>query len=81
MRECEDHIKAHEGAAVFDEIFKLIFAKLYDERRNLKNDDSSAQFRVGVFEAAEDARVRISHLFFDAKDQWKGVFEDAEEPI
>ena len=40
---------------------------------------SPAQFRVGVFEAAEDARVRISHLFFDAKDQWKGVFEDAEE--
>jgi len=34
LRECEDHIKAHEGAAVFDEIFKLIFAKLYDERRN-----------------------------------------------
>ena len=36
LKECEDHIKAHEGAAVFEEIFKLIFAKLFDERRNLK---------------------------------------------
>ena len=79
LRECEDHIKAHEGAAVFAEIFKLIFAKLYDERRNLKNDNSPAQFRVGVLEAPEDARGRISKLFADAKDQWKGVFEDAEQ--
>ena len=57
LRECEDHIKAHEGAAVFEEIFKLIFAKLYDERRNLKTDASPATFRVGVLEAPEDART------------------------
>jgi len=79
LRECEDHIKAHEGASVFEEIFKLIFAKLYDERRNLKNDDSPAFFRVGVFEAPEDARIRIANLFSDAKEQWKGVFEDGDE--
>jgi type I restriction enzyme M protein len=48
LKECEDHIKAHEGLNVFEEIFKLIFAKLYDERRNLKNDKSPAQFRVGA---------------------------------
>lgn len=78
LRECEDHIKAHEGASVFEEIFKLIFAKLYDERRNLKNDDSPAVFRVGVFEAAEDARIRIANLFSDAKEQWKGVFDDGD---
>lgn len=79
LKECEDHIKAHEGASVFEEIFKLIFAKLYDERRNLKNDNSPAYFRVGILEAPEDARVRISKLFSDAKDQWKGVFGDGEE--
>ena len=38
LRDCEDYIKAHEGSDPFDEIFKLIFAKLYDERTNLKND-------------------------------------------
>ncbi len=79
LMECEDHIKAHEGAAVFEEIFKLIFAKLYDERRNLKNDSSPAYFRVGILEAPEDARTRIAKLFSDAKDQWKGVFDDNED--
>lgn len=79
LRECEDHIKAHEGLNVFEEIFKLIFAKLYDERRNLKNDDSPAKFRVGALEAAADARVRIGKLFADARSQWQGVFSAGEE--
>lgn len=79
LRECEDHIKAHEGLNVFEEIFKLIFAKLYDERRNLKNDDSPAHFRVGALEAAADARVRIEKLFRDARSQWQGVFSEGEE--
>jgi type I restriction enzyme M protein len=79
LRECEDHIKAHEGAAVFEEIFKLIFAKLYDERRNLKTDTSPAKFRVGVLEAPEDARTRIAALFASAKEQWTGVFDDGEQ--
>lgn len=79
LKECEDHIKAHEGLNVFEEIFKLIFAKLYDERRNLKNDKSPAQFRVGALEGAADARARIVKLFTDAKTQWQGVFSPGEE--
>lgn len=78
LQECEDNIKAHEGVSVFEEIFKLIFAKIYDERRNLKNDTSPAYFRVGVFESASDARARIDALFSDAKAQWKGVFDVGE---
>lgn len=78
LKECEDNIKAHEGVIVFEEVFKLIFCKLYDERRNLKNDASPAQFRVGVFEAASDARARIDLLFSDAKSQWAGVFDSGE---
>jgi type I restriction enzyme M protein len=79
LRECEDNIKAHEGVNVFEEIFKLIFTKLFDERRNLKNDTSPAKFRVGVFEGADEARKRITSLFYAARDQWKGVFSEAEE--
>lgn len=78
IRDCEDHIKAHEGANAFDEIFKLIIAKLYDEKSNLKNDNSSAKFRVGVFEAPEEARIRIDKLFEQATIRWKGVFQDNE---
>ena len=79
MKECENYIKAHQGESVFQEVFKLIFAKLYDERKNLKNDSSPAVFRVGAFENAADAKKRIQKLFADAKENWKGVFEDAEE--
>ena len=78
---CEDHIKAHEGANAFDEIFKLIFAKLYDERVNLKNDMSSAAFRVGVLEAPEEAKKRVSQLFNKAKKRWAGVFDAGEEIV
>jgi type I restriction enzyme M protein len=80
LRECEDYIKAHEGVSPFEELFKLIFAKLYDERANLKNDDSPAQFRVGVFEAPEQARQRIEGgLFVNAKKRWAGVFKDGDQ--
>lgn len=79
LSQCEDYIKAHEGSSPFDEIFKLIFAKLYDERTNLKNDDSSAKFRVGILESPEEARTRIVDLFSKAKERWSGVFNPGEE--
>lgn len=78
VKDCEDHIKAHEGANAFEEIFKLIIAKLFDEKTNLKNDDSAAKFRVGVFESPEEARVRIDRLFQQATNRWKGVFQAGE---
>ena len=79
LRECEDYIKAHEGTSPFDEIFKLVFTKLYDERANLKNDDSPATFRVGVFQAPEEVRDKIGKLFAKAKERWNGVFKPGED--
>ena len=79
VKECEDHVKAHEGANVFDEIFKLIIAKLFDEKTYLKNDKSVAHFRVGVFESAQDARKRIDNLFEESTKRWKGIFEENEK--
>lgn len=79
LRDCENYIKAHEGSNPFDEIFKLIFAKLYDERRTLKNDTSAAKFRIGAMESSSVARDRINELFVDAKSQWVGVFLPSDE--
>jgi type I restriction enzyme M protein len=79
VRECENYIKAHEGTDAFDELFKLIFSKLFDERTNLKNDNSAAHFRIGVLEKASDARERIEKLFRSAKTRWSGVFDAGEE--
>jgi type I restriction enzyme M protein len=78
IKECENYVKAHEGVDAFDEIFKLIFAKLFDERANLKNDDSSAQFRVGILESPEDAKARVISLFKSASHRWSGVFLKGE---
>ena len=78
IKECENYVKAHEGVDAFDEIFKLIFAKLFDERANLKNDNSSAQFRVGILEAPEEAKSRIISLFKNASRRWSGVFLEGE---
>ena len=78
IKECENYVKAHEGVDAFDEIFKLIFAKLFDERANLKNDNSSAQFRVGILESPEDAKVRVIALFKSASKRWSGVFLKGE---
>ena len=79
LKECEDYIKAHEGGNPFEEVFKLIFAKLYDEKNNLKKDDSSAQFRVGALESPVDARARIDDLFARAREKWSGVFHASEK--
>jgi len=78
LKDCENFIKAHEGSDPFDEIFKLIFAKLFDERRNLKNDASPAQFRIGAMEAEGAARHRVTKLFNAAKQQWAGVFSPGD---
>lgn len=77
FRECEDFIKAHEGANPFDEIFKLIFAKLYDERRHLKNDDLKPNFglellkplkmREGVFLAYSSQRRLTGQAYSKAE--------------
>ena len=79
VRECENYIKAHEGVNAFDEIFKLFFAKLYDERRNLKNDESPARFRIAALEEPSKARKRVTDLFTAAKSRWQGVFNPGEE--
>lgn len=79
LSDCEDYIKAHEGSNPFDEVFKLIFAKLFDEKANLKNDNSPAKFRIGVLESPQDARERITQLFEQAKLRWSEVFQAGEE--
>lgn len=78
IKECENYIKSHEGVDAFGEIFKLIFAKIYDERANLKNDSSSAQFRVGILESPDEAKARVVKLFKKALERWSGVFLEGE---
>lgn len=75
IQEMEDEVLANAGVDVFEEVFKLIFTKLYDEmtsyqmHRNLRfrNQNTAAQLKAS-----------IQALFDEAKQKWPGVFLDDE---
>lgn len=73
IKDCENEIKVHQGLG-FDEMFKVIFAKIYDEKMNLGKDDSKCEFRVGITEEHSVAAENIRNLFIKARDKWEGVF-------
>ena len=60
----------------FDEIFKLIYAKLYDEWAavNLPARNRKLQFRI-YGESTSELKAKITGLLRDATRKWKGVFE------
>ena len=75
IEEMEDEVLANAGVDVFEEVFKLIFTKLYDEwlsgqGKNWKN--RILEFRnTGQTEGA--LKSKIQKLFDAAKDKWEGV--------
>lgn len=76
----EDLVLANSGVDSFEEVFKLIYAKLYDEwaASNVQRRDKKVHFRI----YGEDARElydKINGLFNEAKEKWKGVFEPLEK--
>lgn len=68
----EELVLANSGADSFTEIFKLIYAKLYDEWEAENRKDKALLFRQ--YKTAEVTKKEITKLFEDAKKQWKGVF-------
>ncbi|MDD5772023.1 MAG: N-6 DNA methylase [bacterium] len=80
IQRLEEDALANAGvSSVFDELFKLFFAKLHDEFDPKKKDDSPMQFRVP--EADPDTIYEIINgLFQDAKKRpgWGGIFDKEE---
>jgi len=63
----------------FDEVFKLIYAKLYDEWA-AANDPArrrKIQFRI-YGESAQELSTKINNLFNQAKHKWRGIFGNDE---
>lgn len=80
FRAAEQFILAHQGGVdVFDEIFKIIFAKIFDEKKNLKTAQSEAHFRAGIKEPASKVKDRMKVLFEGAKALYSDVFSDGDE--
>jgi type I restriction enzyme M protein len=67
---------ANAGIDEFNEIFKLIFAKLYDENAARERKRQEVQFRK-----SDDPRVTydtIDKLFRRAIEEWPGIFDENE---
>ena len=78
FKDIEDEILAHQTVDTFNEIFKVVFAKLYDERVNLYNSSAVAHFRMGLSESPSAVSSRISKLFKKATGKWKDVYRPTD---
>lgn len=76
--EMEDEVLANAGVDVFEELFKLIFTKLYDEMESGRDKKRHLTFRnYGDTETELKAKIQI--LFDKARVKWDGVFPDGSK--
>lgn len=73
IEEMEDEVLANAGVDVFEEVFKLIYTKLYDEMQSGRDHNRALEFR-NYGETDDDLKKKIQVLFDKAKETWRGVF-------
>ena len=84
IQDLEELVLANSGVDdVFNEIFKIIFAKIWDEKEANENLRERPHKEV-LFKKYEDADLTyetINALFKKASTEWQGVFGDNEKII
>ena len=75
IQKMEDEVLASAGVDSFEEIFKLIFAKLYDELICERDPSAYLKFRNSG-ETDFELKEKIQGIFDDAKKKWEGIFTD-----
>ncbi|CAG0955391.1 putative type I restriction enzymeP M protein [Methanosarcinales archaeon] len=78
IQDLEELVLADSGKDEFNEIFKLIFAKIWDEKEALENRPS----KVVEFRKALDPEItydRINNLFHKACEEWPGIFKPGDD--
>jgi len=76
--EIEDEVLANAGVDSFEEVFKLIFSKLYDELVGANDPDYYLQFRNSG-DTVSELKAKIDEIFKLAKRKWTGIFDDGDE--
>lgn len=71
--EMEDEVLANAGVDVFEELFKLIFTKLFDEMESGRNRSRHLTFR-NYGDTDTELKEKIQKLFEQANKKWEGVF-------
>jgi type I restriction enzyme M protein len=77
IEDLEELVLANSGVDVFMEIFKLIYAKLYDEWSCEMGEKEELKFRK-QFNSGETFK-EISDLFEKSKKQWNNIFEEGDK--
>lgn len=74
----QELVLANSGRDSFTEIFKLIYAKLYDESEAEENrKDGTLFFRQ--YQTPQKTYDEISKLFEEAKREWRDIFSDSDK--
>ena len=79
IQDIEELVLADSGKDEFNEIFKLIFAKIWDEKEAQENKKRNKKVE---FSKAMDPDItfdRINALFHKAAENWPGIFRDGED--
>lgn len=73
--EMEDEVLAGAGVDAFEELFKLIFTKLFDEMESGRDKKRFLEFR-NYGDTETELKDKIQAIFNRAKVKWSGVFSD-----
>jgi len=79
IKTLEELVLANSGADSFDEIFKLIYAKLYDEKEARTRSNQELYFRKSPTGNPEETKRIIDELLEEAKQEWPDVFERTDK--
>jgi len=78
IQDLEELVLADSGKDEFNEIFKLIFAKIWDEKEALENrKDKTVEFGKAL--DPDITYDRINGLFKKACAEWPGIFKENED--
>ena len=78
LLDLEELVLRDAGIKVFDEVFKLIYAKLYDEWNGINNPDYQLEFFAGD-RSPEQVKRAINILLEGAKSSWAEVFDSTDK--
>jgi type I restriction enzyme M protein len=78
IQDLEELVLADSGKDEFNEIFKLIFAKIWDEKEAAENR-TNQEVRFTKALDPEITYERINNLFKMACEEWPGIFKEGED--
>ncbi|MDR1615884.1 MAG: N-6 DNA methylase [Syntrophomonadaceae bacterium] len=78
IEEMEDEVLANAGVDSFEEVFKLLFSKLYDELAASNSLNYYLKFR-NTGDTDDELKDKIEKLFKASRKEWKGVFTESDK--